>query len=157
MARATLFPGNTLPVVPPLSDSEVRGGAESETDAQAAASKKKRAAAIALLNIIPRPVARVYLSAARRRTSAAAPTRSSPAQPAADAELEAMIAGVEELLSLFDDQRMNRCLVYSVLERVLAEIVPELSMQTGGSVRELLEARGIGGVVAQAEIDELNM
>jgi len=60
-----------------------------------------------------------------------------------DEALETMIRGVEEMLDVFGDEYMNRHLAYSLVEKVVGRLVPELG-EGGVGVEALLAGRGVG-------------
>lgn len=110
-----------------------------------ATAKAQRTAAIAILNLIPKPIARVYFpsSASARNATKDAEVDQKRGQTYSrdDAELESMIAGVERILDVFSDPYLNRHLVFAVMERVVVALLPELA--EGKSVAELLADRGV--------------
>lgn len=155
--RLSLFPGNAFPPgtrtgsVPPL-DPVVKA---------ATTARAQRAAAFAILNCIPRPLARIYLSTSAPPTdndngstglgaSITDKRKDEDAEERAErieqAEIEAMVADIQEsILDPFSNEYMNRHLVLAVLELVVTRLVPELGMNesTGKSVTELLAERGV--------------
>lgn len=58
-----------------------------------------------------------------------------------DAEEELLASTIEtEILDLFEDEYCNKHLIYSIIETVLARLLPELSDR---SIAELMEDRGV--------------
>jgi len=152
--RTTLFPGNTLPPPPPpppLCNPAPTASSRAKT---------KRSAALAILNLFPRAIAAAYL-ATSTPSSSSYPSFSSNAKYKSasaashtkddedkdkdknDKALESMIRAVEEILDVFGDEYMNKHLVYSVLEKVVGRVVPELG-EGGVGVEALLAGRGVG-------------
>jgi len=95
----------------------------------------RRAAALAILNVIPQPVARLLFGNA-----------SSPnAVKGSRDELEGMLEAVGmTVLAPFEDSYITKHLAIAVLEAVVAKVVPELANGSAGSIAELLAERGVG-------------
>lgn len=129
----------------------------------------KRRCAVSLLSRIPRPIARHFFGIPANgathgpldgqspndhdqhpnssRASSPAPSSTSPppphptttsTHPEEDAHLLAAIE--HDLLDLFADEYCNKHLIYSIIEAILAKLLPELSER---SLTELMEDRGI--------------
>lgn len=121
--RGLVFPGNA-----PLQPTDTPPTPDSQDDRRRAA---RRAAAFAILNSIPRPLARLYL----------------PTAAAADAadEVDAMVSYLDaNVLSLFQDAHMNKGLLYPVLDMLVAALLPELARDGAAKgVAQLLVERGV--------------
>lgn len=129
----------------------------------------KRRCAVSLLSRIPRPIARHFLGIPANgaahgpldgqapnghdqsprhpdsaRASSPVPPAASPSpshHPAYPEEDAHLLAAIEhDLLDLFADEYCNKHLIYSIIEAILAKLLPELSER---SLTELMEDRGI--------------
>lgn len=124
-------------------------------------ARAQRAAAFAILNCIPKALARIYLTTSIPSTdndaghegpiSSRMDKRSNEdaeerAERIEQAEIEAMVADIQAtVLEPFSNEYMNRHLVLAVLELVVSRLVPELGMDenTGKNVTDLLAERGV--------------
>lgn len=148
--RGALFPNNAPGVstlVAPSSDDELRA--------------LRRRCASALLALVPRWLARLYLggrglalSSPRGGAATAAAPSAAQRQPPgaqtpaaagtagggeADGETERVLAEIEEgIIDVFSDDYCNRHLLYGVLELVLVRLMPELADK---GIAELWEER----------------
>lgn len=92
-----------------------------------------RAASVALLNALPQAVAHIYFGPNTRVANEG------------ESEHEALLLRVEDLLHVADEPYVNRHVVYSVLELVVARLAPELKdAHVGG----LLAERGVSKAFA---------
>ncbi|OOF97123.1 hypothetical protein ASPCADRAFT_514154 [Aspergillus carbonarius ITEM 5010] len=120
------------------------------------ASVKRRCAA-SILSRVPRPIARRFFGVPaapiehrpERLDSSSEPESpwlEAPRAPStvspADCGLEEslLLAAIEEVLDLFADDYCNKHLIYSIIEVILAKLLPELSER---SIAELMEDRGV--------------
>ncbi|KAF7592571.1 hypothetical protein BBP40_012731 [Aspergillus hancockii] len=116
----------------------------------------KRRCAVSILSLVPRPIGRRFLgvptkivighppperqeplNASNEENSALSP------DPLSDGDLEEslLLTTIEtEILDLFADEYCNKHLIYSIIETVLAKLLPELSER---SLTELMEDRGV--------------
>ena len=91
----------------------------------------RRKAAEDLLGLVPMPILRTFFATDSR---------------------DQMLEEVEEdILDPFTDESMNRRLIYSILELIVARLVPEMAEKTPS---ELLDERGV--VVGAGEKDTFN-
>jgi hypothetical protein len=60
-------------------------------------------------------------------------------------ELHLLESIEQDLLDLFEDEYCNKHLVYSIVETVLARLLPELSKR---SIADLMEDRGVAPISA---------
>ncbi|KAL2822524.1 PXA domain-containing protein [Aspergillus granulosus] len=137
----------------PLSADQQR----SPSTAEIASIRRK--CAVGILSLIPRPIARRLLgistetSSRENSTPAQSPSHleeSADALPQSPSSSESMNGDVEEslllsaiendILDLFADEYSNKHLIYSIIETVLAKLLPELSDR---SIAELMEDRGV--------------
>lgn len=129
----------------------------------------RRKCALGILSLIPRPIARRVLGVASEtgikrnsippRFPAQALSQFQDSEPEAgdpghafmppdgatgsdgDAEEELLASTIEtEILDLFADEYCNKHLIYSIIETLLARLLPELSDR---SIAELMEDRGV--------------
>lgn len=149
---------------PPLSPDQQR-----RVSNAAEVASIRRKCALGILSLIPRPIARHFLGVASdtgvKRNSmplrfpaqslsqsqdpepeAGEPDRTfmppdGPTGSGSDAEKELLASSIEtEILDLFADEYCNKHLLYSIVETVLARLLPELSDR---SIAELMEDRGV--------------
>lgn len=149
---------------PPLSPDQQR-----RVSNAAEVASIRRKCALGILSLIPRPIARRLLgvaseTAVKRNSMPLRFTAQSLSQfqdsepevgepvhafmpPAGatgsdgDAEEELLASTIEtEILDLFEDEYCNKHLIYSIIETVLARLLPELSDR---SIAELMEDRGV--------------
>jgi len=114
--RTSVLPNNTLSSGTPSVDPTLSAGATKP--------QSRRAAAFALLNLIPSALARLYF------------TPHVPTQPsergyqefAEVSQVEQMVKAIEEdiLAPLGEDEYLTRHLVYSIVDCVVARVFPEL-------------------------------
>lgn len=126
--RGALFPNNApgkSTLSPPATDDDLRA--------------LRRRAATALWDLLPTPVATVYLggvgslpSLLRRDTTSSTTASTSKDSPGP------MLDQLDGLLDVLDDEYCNKHLVYGILELLLVRIVPELSEH---GVQDLLDQR----------------
>ncbi|KAE8391342.1 PXA domain-containing protein [Aspergillus alliaceus] len=122
----------------------------------------KRRCAVSILSLVPRPVARRFLGAPARMIIGQPPPEcqedlrapNEQHQPSetvcalspdllSDDDLEGslLLATIEnDILDLFADEYCNKHLIYSIIETVLAKLLPELAER---SITELMEDRGV--------------
>ncbi|KAF7630340.1 PXA domain-containing protein [Aspergillus flavus] len=123
----------------------------------------KRRCAVSILSLVPRPIARRFLGVPakivigqtppERQEHFKAPNEqnhqhSEPVcalspDPLSDDDLKEslLLAAIEnDILDLFADEYCNKHLIYSIIETVLARLLPELSER---SLTELMEDRGV--------------
>ncbi|RAK99043.1 uncharacterized protein BO80DRAFT_426854 [Aspergillus ibericus CBS 121593] len=120
------------------------------------ASIKRRCAA-SILSRVPRPIARRFFgvpaapieqrperldSSSESESPWQDSSRAPSTVPPADGGLEEslLLAAIEEVLDLFADDYCNKHLIYSIIEAILAKLLPELSER---SIAELMEDRGV--------------
>ncbi|OJK02813.1 hypothetical protein ASPACDRAFT_40126 [Aspergillus aculeatus ATCC 16872] len=124
------------------------------------ASVKRRCAA-SILSRVPRPIVRQFFAApavilsthgqvddlpSNKQTSPSSSLSPSPSPaPINDAEEVYLLACIEEILDLFSDDYCNKHLIYSIMEAILTNLLPELSER---SIAELMEDRGLSLDVA---------
>lgn len=133
--RRALFPRNSSAPAPgaPMASNPVEE--KPRTTAQA-----RREAAVALLNLLPRAAAMALFGPV---DVAMEPDSEDASQKRRHGEDMALVTVVEQtVLAPFGNAYMNRHLVFSVLERVLVAVCPELG-DGGGSIASLLEERGV--------------
>jgi hypothetical protein len=126
--RLTLFPYNSRgPPAPPAPSGEEQ-------------LLIRRRAAEAILNLVPRPVARVYF-AVKDDIRYRVDREDEDDDDDDEREYEEMITQLEEgILDVFGNSYMNRHLAYNILELVVVRLVPELGER---GVAELLAERGV--------------
>ncbi|KAL2826850.1 PXA domain-containing protein [Aspergillus cavernicola] len=130
----------------------------------------RRKCAVRILSLIPRPIAHRLLgipaeigsekhplpdqsldrvqesepgSGKQDPSSSPEPSRAAPSPSAStegDAEDSLLSAVENDILDLFADEYCNKHLIYSIIETVLAKLLPELSDR---SIAELMEDRGV--------------
>ncbi|KAL2848642.1 PXA domain-containing protein [Aspergillus pseudodeflectus] len=151
------------PITPALI-ATTAGSSPSSADPQrrpstAEIASIRRKCAVGILSLIPRPIARRLLGISTETgpgenlNPAQSPSHlheSGPAMPQSPSPSESRKGGVEEILllsaiendilDLFADEYCNKHLIYSVIEAVLAKLLPELSDR---SIAELMEDRGV--------------
>ncbi|KAL4997293.1 PXA domain-containing protein [Aspergillus recurvatus] len=144
---------------PPLSPDQQQRPSPAEV------ASIRRKCALGILSLVPRPIARrlfgVPAEPGPREISAQFPSQSQAAEPGArkdhifsspspdascsdngcDAEESLLASAIESnILDLFADEYCNKHLVYSIIETVLAKLMPELSDR---SITELMEDRAV--------------
>lgn len=112
--RAVIFPNNSLgpPAPPPPSPEQVLA--------------IRRTAAADLLSVVPGPTYRTLFA---------------PHATSAEVGEEISVAHVESILDCLGDEKVNKYLIYGVLECIFVRLVPELADKTPS---ELLAERGLG-------------
>ncbi|KAB8260622.1 PXA domain-containing protein [Aspergillus pseudonomiae] len=123
----------------------------------------KRRCAVSILSLVPRPIAQRFLGVPAKIVIGQTPPErqehfkapnaqnyqhSEPVcalspDPLSDDDLEEsllLVAIENDLLDLFADEYCNKHLIYSIIETVLARLLPELSER---SLTELMEDRGV--------------
>ncbi|KAH1542798.1 hypothetical protein KXX57_005994 [Aspergillus fumigatus] len=149
-------PGNADRTTPePLTSAPTPSLAQNQGPSGPEIAAIKRKCARRILSLVPRPVARVFFGVSDNTSGPTAlngstgddsqqpPSRSSPPVPTPpnDPEETLILEAIErDILDLFADEYCNKHLIYSIIETVLAKLLPEMSNH---SIAELMEDRGI--------------
>ena len=152
--RETIFPGNASPAtsddpLQPRSSAEPAKTAPSDAETHDRIRRSQRAAAMALLNCVPRPFAVFYYGAGGAVGRGSSEAGSAEERRAKlEKENEYMIEAVtRDILVPFENEVVNRHLVYAITELVVGYVFPELAVGADGdeegSVAKLLEERGV--------------
>lgn len=113
--RTSAFPDNTLSPGTPSADPVL--------SVSATKLQSRRAAAFAILNLIPPPLASLYFAS----HDPVQPTNAGSMESSEDSEVEQMVKAIEaDILAPFEHEYLTRHLVYSVLDCVVAQVFPEL-------------------------------
>ncbi|KAL3495427.1 PXA domain-containing protein [Aspergillus germanicus] len=151
------------PITPDLI-ATTAGSSPSSADPQrrpstAEIASIRRKCAVGILSLIPRPIARRLLGISTEtgpgenltpaqspshlhESESALPQSPWPSEsPKGSVEESLLLSAIEnDILDLFADEYCNKHLIYSIIETVLAKLLPELSDR---SIAELMEDRGV--------------
>ncbi|KAL9053551.1 MAG: hypothetical protein Q9162_004718 [Coniocarpon cinnabarinum] len=133
------FRGSMFPNYVSASVDTAHTRPQGEQIQEMAVGEVERKAAIAILNCVPRPVAKFYFAAHSNKQIL---------QEREGEENEKMIGVVvNEILDPFENAYANRHLIYGIMELIISAVMPELQVGTdddaGGSIARLLEERGV--------------